>query len=186
MALRSAGCVALANGGVAADAPVATARATVKALGLRVGGGPCNLPEHRDCSMLIEIPRTASNPEIPQITAEEASAAARAVIELFARWELSDSVAREILGSLTPRTYARWKMGNHPRLNRDLSTRLSLLMGIHTSLRNLFGNRQRAYGWVTKPNTAFGGQTPAAVMAEGSIFALGRIRSYLDAERSGW
>jgi uncharacterized protein (DUF2384 family) len=133
--------------------------------------------------MLIEIPRTASNPEIPQITPEEASAAARAVIQLFGKWNLSDVTAREILGGISPRTHARWKSGHHPRITRDLATRLSLLMGIHKALRILFSDAQRAYGWVTKTNDNFNGRSPAEIMAEGSIFALARVRAYLDAER---
>lgn len=136
--------------------------------------------------MLVEIPRTAANPEVPQITDEEASAAARAVITLFEKWGLNDAVAREILGGLSARTYARWKAGDHGRIDRDLATRLSLLMGIHKGLRILFTEPERGYAWVSKPNDAFAGRSPVEIMAEGSIFSLARIRSYLDAERGGW
>lgn len=136
--------------------------------------------------MLVEIPRTAANPEIPQITAEEASAAARAVVRLFEKWKLSDAVAREILGGLSPRTYARWKAGHHGRIDRDLATRLSLLMGIHKALRGLFAKAERGYAWVGKPNDFFGGRAPVEIMAEGSIFSLARVRAYLDAESEGW
>lgn len=136
--------------------------------------------------MLVEIPRTAANPDIPKITAEEASAAARAVIRLFEKWGLNDTAAREILGGLSARTYARWKAGDHGRIDRDLATRLSLLMGIHKGLRILFTDAERGYAWVSKPNDFFGGRTPVEIMAEGSIFSLARIRSYLDAERGGW
>jgi uncharacterized protein (DUF2384 family) len=135
--------------------------------------------------MIVEIPRTASSPEIPRITAEEA-AAARAVIRLFNKWEISDAAAREILGGLAQRTYARWKTGHPPRLSRDLTTRLSLLLGIHKALRIFFGDPQRAYDWVRKPNEIFDGKTPTEVMAEGTMFALARVRSYLDAERGAW
>lgn len=136
--------------------------------------------------MLVEIPRTAANPEVPHITDEEASAAARAVIKLFEKWGVTDAVAREILGGLSARTYARWKAGDHGRIDRDLATRLSLLMGIHKGLRILFTQAERGYAWVSKPNDIFGGRTPVEIMAEGSIFSLARIRSYLDAERGGW
>lgn len=136
--------------------------------------------------MLVEIPRTAANPDIPQITDEEALAAARAVIRLFEKWGLNDAVAREILGGLSARTYARWKAGDHGRIDRDLATRLSLLMGIHKGLRILFTDAERGYAWVRKPNDIFGGRTPVEIMAEGSMFSLARIRSYLDAERGGW
>lgn len=136
--------------------------------------------------MLQEIPLTAAVPEIPQITVEEAAAMARAVIRLFDKWQLSDAEAREILGGLAPRTYARWKAGKPGRIDRDLATRLSLLMGIHKGLRYLFSDVARGYGWLRKPNRAFGGCTPADVMAEGSLFSLARVRGYLDAQRGGW
>ncbi|HCO55713.1 MbcA/ParS/Xre antitoxin family protein [Pelagibacterium nitratireducens] len=136
--------------------------------------------------MLHELPRADAAPERPQITAAEAAAMARTVVNLFDRWDLSDAEAREILGGLAARTYARWKAGEVGRIDRDLATRLSLLMGIHKGLRYLFTDPARGYGWVKKPNSALGGRTPVDIMAEGSIFALARIRSYLDAERGGW
>lgn len=136
--------------------------------------------------MLHELPRADAAPERPQITAAEAAAMARTVVNLFARWDLSDAEAREILGGLAARTYARWKAGEVGRIDRDLATRLSLLMGIHKGLRYLFTDPARGYAWVKKPNSALGNRTPVDIMAEGSIFALARIRSYLDAERGGW
>lgn len=136
--------------------------------------------------MLQEIPRTQAEPDIPQITAHEAEAMARAVIGLFGKWSVSDAEAREILGGLAARTYARWKAGEPGRIDRDLATRLSLLMGIHKGLRYLFSDPARGYAWVKKPNAVFGGRTPVEIMAQGDIFALVRVRSYLDAERGGW
>lgn len=136
--------------------------------------------------MLQIIPRTKAVPDIPQITESEAEAMARAAIRLFGNWRLSDGEAREILGGLAQRTYARWKAGEHGRIDRDLATRLSLLMGIHKGLRHLFSDPERGYAWVKKPNLSFGGRAPVAVMAEGDIFSLMRVRAYLDAERGGW
>jgi uncharacterized protein (DUF2384 family) len=137
-------------------------------------------------AMLHELPRAVAAPEQPQITDTEAAAMARAVVNLFARWNVSDAKAREILGGLEARTYARWKAGEVGRIDRDLATRLSLLMGIHKGLRYLFTDPERGYAWVGKPNAALNGRVPADIMAEGSIFALVRVRSYLDAERGGW
>lgn len=136
--------------------------------------------------MLVEVPRTDADPVQAGITDKEAAAMARAVLNLFRHWELSDAEAREILGGLAQRTYARWKTGETGRIDRDLATRLSLLMGIHKGLRYLFAERERGYRWVRKPNAAFGGRTPVEVMAQGDIFSLARVRAYLDAERGGW
>lgn len=136
--------------------------------------------------MLLELPRTAAIPDASQITAEEAAAMARAAIRLFEKWRVSDAGARAMLGGMAARTYARWKAGEPGRIDRDLATRLSLLMGIHKGLRFLFSDPARGYAWVTKPNRAFDGRTPAEVMAEGDMFSLARVRAYLDAERGGW
>lgn len=136
--------------------------------------------------MLHELPRTEAIPETAALTEAEASAMARAVVRLFEHWQLSDAEGREILGGLAARTFARWKTGETGRIDRDLATRLSLLMGIHKGLRYLFSDAERGYAWVKKPNADFGGRTPAQVMSEGSIFALARIRHYVDAERGGW
>lgn len=135
--------------------------------------------------MLQELPRTQAAPELARITDAEAQAMVRAVLRLFERWQLSDGQAREILGGVAARTYARWKAGDIGRIDRDLATRLSLLMGIHKGLRYLFVDPERGYAWIGKPNPAFGGQSPVAIMADGDMFSLARIRSWLDAERGG-
>ncbi|RDE10426.1 DUF2384 domain-containing protein [Pelagibacterium lacus] len=136
--------------------------------------------------MLQELPRTHAAPLDDAITPQEAEAMARAVVNLFGKWQLSDAQARDVLGGLAARTYARWKAGDIGRIDRDLATRLSLLMGIHKGLRYLFTDPQRGYDWIKVPNAVFGGKTPLALMVEGDIFQLGRVRSYLDAERGGW
>ncbi|MCD7059454.1 MbcA/ParS/Xre antitoxin family protein [Pelagibacterium xiamenense] len=136
--------------------------------------------------MLVEIAKTSAVPDADRITDEESAALARAVVNLFARWGLADGQARDILGGLPARTYARWKAGDIGRIDRDLATRLSLLMGIHKGLRILFTDPERGYRWVKTPNTVFGGKTPAEIMAAGDIFSLARVRTYLDTERGGW
>lgn len=136
--------------------------------------------------MLHELPRTEAIPETATLTEAETAAMARAVVRLFEHWQLSDAEARDILGGLAARTFARWKAGETGRIDRDLATRLSLLMGIHKGLRYLFSDPERGYAWVKRPNADFAGHTPAQVMGEGSIFALARMRHYLDAERGGW
>ena len=58
-----------------------------------------------------------------QITDAEGGAMLRAVINLFAKWQITDEDAA-ILLDLPVRTYRRWKAGQPGRLNRDLKARL--------------------------------------------------------------
>ena len=121
-----------------------------------------------------------------RINDREGEAMARAAVNLFQRWSLTDRDATVLLGGLAPRTYARWKAGQIGRLDRDLKARLSNLMGIHKALRVTFSDRDRVYGWVKRSNAAFGGRSALDVMLEGELTDLMRVRRYLDAERGVW
>lgn len=135
--------------------------------------------------MLQKI-RGEGAPPLPQskaITDAEGTAMARAVVNLFNRWGLTDEQARTLLGDVSQTTYSRWKSGTIPRLKPDLKARLSNLMGIHKSLRILFTESGRAYQWIKSPNEAFGGRSALDVMLEGELTDLMRVRHYLDAAR---
>ena len=132
------------------------------------------------------LEQTSANPSAPIITDEEATALARATINLFRKWQLRDLEARTLLGGMAPRTWARWKEGNIGRIDRDLRARMAILMGIHKGLRYLFTDPARGYAWIRKPNASFGGLSALDVMMRGEITDLIDIRSYLDAERGAW
>ena len=112
----------------------------------------------------------------------------RAFFNLARHWELSDLEGRILLGSPAARTYARWKAGQAEpsRISRDTRERLSMLLGIHKSLRFLFPDPARGYAWLRKPNAAFGGAPALNRLLAGSIMDLAAVRAYLDAERSAW
>jgi uncharacterized protein (DUF2384 family) len=134
---------------------------------------------------MATLERVEATPADPTaaITDREAEAMARAVVNLFRRWELRDHDACVLLGGLSPRTYARWKDGDIGRIPRDLKARLSNLMGIHKALRIIFAEPERAYAWVRRPNAAFHGASALDVMLHGELTDLMRVRRYLDAER---
>lgn len=137
--------------------------------------------------MLVEISKTPSDWSTPDLTAEEARASAHAIVNLFEKWKLTDDQARQILGGMTQRTWSRWKGGDTGRIDHDLATRLSLLLGVHKALRTIFvRSPDRAYRWVKVENDAFGGQSALQVMLRGQIIDLYGVRRYLDAECSGW
>lgn len=129
---------------------------------------------------------TQASPQQPTITDEEAAALARTTVNLFRAWELSDLEARTLLGDMAQRTWARWKLGEIGRVDRDLRARMAILMGIHKALRYLFAEPARGYAWIRKPNEAFAGRSALDVMMRGEITDLLDLRSYLDAERGAW
>ena len=110
---------------------------------------------------------------------------ARAAVNLFHRWELTDAQATILLGGLSARTWARWKIGEVGRIPRDLKARLSNLMGIHKALRIIFSDGDRAYGWIKRPNDAFDGTPALDIMLRGELTDIMRVRRYLDEVRGG-
>ena len=112
----------------------------------------------------------------------------RAFFKLAERWELNDRQGRMLLGDPAARTYARWKTGQiePSRISRDTRERLSILMGIHKSLRHMFPEPSRGYRWLRAPNRVFGGAPALDRLLAGSIQDLAAVRAWLDAERGGW
>ncbi|MYH91817.1 MAG: DUF2384 domain-containing protein [Gammaproteobacteria bacterium] len=134
---------------------------------------------------LQPVAKTAFQPTAPEISDAEGKAMARAVVNLLGKWELTDAQASVLLGGLSIRTWARWKGSGIGRIPRDLKSRLSNLMGIHKALRIIFTEADRAYGWIKRPNDAFGGASALDVMLGGELTDIMRVRRYLDSVRSG-
>lgn len=120
------------------------------------------------------------------VTDAEAGALARATVNLFRAWDLTDAEARTLLGGMAARTWARWKDGEIGRIDRDLRMRMAHLMGIHKGLRYLFKDPARGYAWVRKPNAAFDGSSALDIMLRGELSDLALMREWLDAERGAW
>ena len=121
-----------------------------------------------------------------EYTNEEVGAMLRAVLNLFEKWELTDAQAARLLGGVTTKSLQRWRAGNAPKPSLDMADRMSYLLGIHKALRLIFKDAARVYGWVNKPNDAFGGETALDVMLKGHMADLARVRLYLDSARGGW
>lgn len=127
-----------------------------------------------------------SGPRAASYSAHEIAAMQRTVINVFARWGVTDAEAAVILGGIAPKTFKRWKVGEYGRVNRDLADRMSYLLGIHKALRIIFGDPQRGYAWIRRPNTTFGGMTPLDLLLRGGMADLEQLRRYLDSARGGW
>ena len=134
---------------------------------------------------LVEVD-TQARPFVPEpITEAEAAAMFRAVLNLVAKWDLTDEQAATLL-DMPVRTFRRWKGGQPGRLDRDAKARLSNLLGVHKALRILFREPERGYRWIKTPNAAFAGASALEVMLGGELTDLMRVRRYLDSERGAW
>ncbi|MEM8541731.1 MAG: MbcA/ParS/Xre antitoxin family protein [Pseudomonadota bacterium] len=116
----------------------------------------------------------------------ELHAMQRAVINLFAKWKVSDIDAAVILGGIAAKTFRRWKDGDYGRVNRDLADRMSNLLGIHKALRIIFSDASRGYEWIRAENKAFAQNSALDILKRGGMQDILRIRHYLDSTRGGW
>ena len=119
------------------------------------------------------------------LTDAEGAAMFNGIVNLFARWGLTDEQSATLL-DMPLRSFRRWKAGEPGRIGRDGKARLSNLIGIHKALRIIFREPQRGYAWMRRANAAFAGRSAVDVMLGGELTDLMRVRHYLDAERGGW
>jgi hypothetical protein len=122
----------------------------------------------------------------PEVTAPEAAAMLRAVLNMFDKWQLKPSQIRILLGSPAERTLQRWRSGQIAGVPHDTVFRLGCLLGIHKALRYMFSAPERGYEWVKKPNEAFGGNSALDKMLQGTPTDIAEVRAFLDSERAGW
>lgn len=116
--------------------------------------------------------------DIPE---DETQAMAMAVIALFDGWNLSSEQGSNVLGGVRQTTLDSWRRGEFEPIDQDIALRLSLLMGIHKALRTLFIDDERAYAWVSTPNSDFDERPPIDSLTERDVSGLYRVRSYLRA-----
>jgi hypothetical protein len=131
-------------------------------------------------------PTPADNAAEGSYTDAEMKAMQHTILRLFEHWGVSDADAAIILGGIAPRTVSRWRAGELGRATRDLGDRMSLLLGIHKSLRIIFEEPGRGYRWIKAPNDAFGGRSALDILRQGGMADIARLRSYLDSVRGGW
>lgn len=115
---------------------------------------------------------------------KDLSGALRTVLNILDRWDVPLCNRLSLLGC-DQDSYDRWLgTGELRAVSQETITRLSYLLGIWKALKTLFPDEAAADTWIHRPNAAsqFGGQTPLAVMAQGPIENLARVRRFLD----GW
>lgn len=59
---------------------------------------------------------------------------------------------------------------------------ISAILGIHKSLRIVFGNQVNCYSWIHRPNDIFDGQTALEFMCERGSDGVFEVNRYLQAQ----
>jgi|SRR5690606_18891109 hypothetical protein len=118
-------------------------------------------------------------------SAEAGRVALTFFFNLADKWKCSAEEQRILLGGIGRTTFHKYRNLPEVRLPRDTLERISYLMGIHKSLRILFGHGDTTYEWVRKPNRAapFNGHSALSYMLAGRVVDLADVRRYLDAQR---
>lgn len=118
---------------------------------------------------------------VPPFTDAEIEAGFRAIVRLFAHWQLTDTEAAGILDT-DVETYRGWRSQQRCPSDQALGARLSLLLGIHKCLRILFHEPARGYAWIRRPNDAFDGLPALDLLTTGQLSQIHRVRMMLEAE----
>lgn len=109
-----------------------------------------------------------------------------AVSKLFDKWSLGSADRLALLGLSEDNRAAlqRYAKGEALAANRDLTDRVGHLLGIHKSLKLLYPkNEELVAGWMSSPNSKFGGHTPVSVVRRYGLPGLVMVRGTLDAMR---
>ena len=114
--------------------------------------------------------------------------ALRTFFNIAAAWGLSVAEQRALLGWPASSTFHKYKAGDVGTLSYDTLVRISLVIGIYSSLQVLYPEPAFADAWVRMPNSnpMFGGRPAVELMTSGGIDGLYRVRRLLDSRRGGW
>jgi hypothetical protein len=115
------------------------------------------------------------------------SSAIKAFVNIAAKWGLSETQSRGLLGGIASSTYHAWR--TKPRgkkLDLDTLMRISLVIGIYKALNIYFG-KPWADRWVALANrgSMFAGQAPIDYMLRHGQPGMVQVRRMLDTWRGG-
>jgi uncharacterized protein (DUF2384 family) len=123
---------------------------------------------------------------LDSVPADRHGLALEGFFQIMARWSVSNGDARRLLGNPAERTFFQWKSGKAARVPEDTLRRIGYVAGIWKALQIVYSDAALADSWISRPNKAFGGQTPLARMVAGDVTDLAAVRAYVDAARSPW
>lgn len=125
---------------------------------------------------------------VPAPRTEDGVRGLRVVFRIFDELGIGAEEGRTLLGGIPRGTYYRWRrQPEKATLTADLMERLSYLLGIYKAVQILVPDEAQQVAFFRRPNThpVCGGQAPLAVMLQGRVSDLYRVRRWLDGER-GW
>ena len=112
----------------------------------------------------------------------------RVALRILDAWDFSPGDMALVLG-LGSAECQRYQATGLPEesMSEDLTTRVSLILGIELALETLLREEGDIRDWVNRPSNApiFQGATPKSVMLHGPLDDLRGIRMYLDGWLSG-
>jgi len=131
--------------------------------------------------------KTAPDLTDPSVRGKLSPSAIKAFLKIAAKWSLTESQARGLLGGIVSSTFHVWKTdGTKQKLNQDTLVRISLVIGIYKALQTYFGHPW-ADRWITAQNRGpmFDGTAPIDYLIRQGQPGMVQVRRMLDAWHSG-
>jgi len=134
---------------------------------------------------LMSVAVQQSDPTLDLDSTKAGQVALKFFFNLMEKWDCSMEQQMILLGSIGRSTLYKYRQLPEVRLPRDTMERVSYLMGIHKSLRILFGDKPSTYEWIKKANSEapFNGNSALQLMLAGGVVDLADVRRYLDGVR---
>lgn len=101
-----------------------------------------------------------------------AQLALKAFFNLANRWHLTRPEAMTLLGLTATSTYANWKNGKTGTIPRDTLERISYLLNIDDTLRQISRNDLSLRAWLRQVHTQLPGLSPLQRMLHGNVIDL--------------
>ncbi len=115
---------------------------------------------------------------------EISAVALKAFFNITQAWQISSKQEMILLGAPARSTFYKWRGGTGPVVKHDTLERISHLLAIYKSLREIFPNEQQANEWPNKANQAFAQDSAINFMLKGGVSHLLDVRRYLHNLRS--
>lgn len=133
----------------------------------------------------MSVAMQKSTPAFDPDSTKAGQVALKFFFNLMDKWNCTLEQQMVLLGSIGRSTLYKYRQLPQVRLPRDTMERVSYLMGIHKSLRILFGDKPSTYEWVKKANSEapFNGNSALQLMLAGGVVDLADVRRYLDGVR---